>query len=83
MKEENEKYSRTLTFTATELSLLRQGLQALIQKQRRRIKALKEPYLTTAKNHLQTLTEFEKKLTSINIEIENQVVEDVKAIQKR
>ena len=83
MKKQKEQYTRTLTLTATELSLLHQGIKALIREQKEAIASQPEPYRATLKNHLKRLEELESMFANINEEIEDQVLTEIQKEQKQ
>ncbi len=74
-----EKYIYQLKLSATELSLLKQGVDALVKEQEKAIIASQEPYLRTLRSHLKMLKALQKKFGEINSDIEDEVIKDIKA----
>lgn len=68
----------TMSFSATELSILWQGVKILIERQKENIKGSQPPYTQTLNEHLGRLTTLEQKLREINIEVENEVIEEIR-----
>lgn len=91
MKQENEKYSRTLTFTATELSLVwkatQEGLkrfkQYIKKMEKRKVEGKLQPGEHVPYDTLKHYEEAEKKLYDASIQVEDQVLKDIGTIQKQ
>ncbi len=83
MKTNSDHYSRTVTFTATELSDMKQGVEASIAQLKRKLAKTKEPYLTTLRSSIRRLEKLHAKLEAICIEIEDQVLADINKMQKQ
>ncbi len=66
------------SFSATELSILWQGVKILIERQKESIKDSQQPYTQTLNEHLGRLIALEQKLREINIEIEDKVIKEIK-----
>lgn len=68
------------SFSATELSLLWQGIKISIVRQKEIIKDSRPPYTLTYTEHLKRLMGLEEKLKKINREIEKQVVKEIRKL---
>lgn len=87
---ESERYSRTLKFTATELSLVWKATQEGLLKYKQRIEKLEkreaegklEPGEYVPYDTLKIYEEAEKKLYEANIHVEDQVLTDIPLMQE-
>ena len=82
MSKTKNKYSRNLLLSATEISIIDQGVKVLIVEQLKAIRKAKEPYLTSLRSHFECLQKLERKLYKYTIEIEDEVLNDLKKLKK-
>jgi len=84
MKNQTEQYTKKLTLTATQLSILRSGLEALIKEQKLHANTRKgDLCFSGPDDYLQKVQKLEKQLNALNIEMEDQVLADIKELQKQ
>lgn len=82
MSRTKDKYSRNLLLSATEISIIHQGVKVLIDKQLKAIRKAQEPYLTSLRSHFEYLQKLERKLYKLTIEIEDEVLNNLKKLKK-
>lgn len=83
MSKTKGKYSRNLLLSATEISIIHQGVKVLIYEQLKAIRKAEEPYLTTLSNYFEDLQKLKRKLYKHTMEIEDEVLNDLKKLKKK
>lgn len=77
-----DKYARNVLLSATDISTIHQGVKLLIERQRKTITEVYEPYLTTLKSHLTYLQKLKTRLYKLTVKAENEILRDLNQISK-
>ncbi|MBI2442972.1 MAG: hypothetical protein HYV40_03655 [Candidatus Levybacteria bacterium] len=77
-----DKYIQNVLLSATDLSIIHQGVKLLINKQRKTIAEAEGLYLTTLESHLAYLQKLKTRFYKLTVKMENEVLRDLDKINK-